>query len=195
MSEEMVSIEASKVPKTVVLVGLMGAGKTNMGRRLAAKLALPFVDADQEIEIAAGCTIPEIFECHGEQAFRDGEQRVIARLLGEPIHVLSTGGGAFMNPATRQTILDKAISIWLRADLDLLVKRTARRDNRPLLKTGDPRQILSDLMTQRYPVYAEADIVVDSFDGPPEITHQRIVKALAAYLEAHPDGNNRRLEP
>ncbi|MEM7169656.1 MAG: shikimate kinase [Pseudomonadota bacterium] len=174
------------IPRTVVLVGLMGAGKTNMGRRLSAYLSLPFVDADHEIELAAGCSIEEIFERHGEEAFRDGERRVIARLLRRAPHVLSTGGGAFMNDQTRKAIRGKGISIWLRADLELLLKRTARRDNRPLLKKGDPREILSALMEQRYPIYAEADVVVDSFDGPPEITHQRIINALTQYLSANP---------
>jgi shikimate kinase len=167
--------------RTIVLVGLMGAGKSCMGRRLAARLSLPFIDADREIEKAAGCSIEEIFRQHGEKAFRDGERRVITRLLNDPPHILATGGGAFMQPETREAIGEKATSVWIRADLGLLLKRTARRDNRPLLKRGDPRQILKDLIDQRYPVYAQADITVDSFDGPPEITLERVIEALEDY--------------
>jgi shikimate kinase len=157
----------------------MGAGKSTVGRRLAARLNMPFVDADHEIEAAAGCTIPEFFERHGEAEFRDGESRVIARLLhGEP-KILATGGGAFMNPETRKRIKRRSVSVWLRADLDLLVSRVTRRDNRPLLKQGDPREIMQRLMDERYPVYAEADIVVDSDEGPHEAVVERIVAALA----------------
>ena len=161
----------------------MGAGKTCIGRRLANRLNLPFVDGDAEIEAAAGYPIEEIFARHGEAAFRDGERRVIARLLGEPNHILATGGGSFMDARTRGEIRDKAISVWLRADLDLLLRRTSRRNNRPLLKTGEPRQILSDLIDERYPVYAEADIVVDSADKPPDFTVDRVLAALAEFLE------------
>ena len=164
------------------MVGLMGAGKSAIGRRLAQRLGLPFIDADAEIERAAGETIEEIFAAHGEAYFRDGERRVIARLLGDPVHVLSTGGGAFMDPETRQLIADRGISIWLRAELDVLLKRTARRGNRPLLKNKDPAEVLSGLMAQRYPVYAGADITVDSTDGPPEATVQRAIDALAGFL-------------
>lgn len=170
-------------PKTIVLVGLMGAGKTNIGKRLAAKLRLPFVDADHEIEAAAGETIEEIFEKRGEAAFRDGERRVIARLLEGPPHVLATGGGAFMDPQTRAAIRERGISVWLRAELDVLVARVARRANRPLLKAGDPRAILGQLMDKRHPIYAEADLVVDSLDGPPEATLARVLDALKHHLE------------
>ncbi|MDJ0946824.1 MAG: shikimate kinase [Kiloniellales bacterium] len=170
----------SATDRTVVLVGLMGAGKSCIGRRLAARLGLPFRDADAEIERAAGCSIEDIFELHGEAAFREGENRVICRLLAGNPHVLATGGGAFMNPETRAAIAARAVSVWLRADLDLMLKRTGRRNNRPLLKRGDPRKILSDLMAQRYPVYAAADLVVDSVDGPPEITVERVLAALRA---------------
>lgn len=176
------STENLDLPRSLVLVGLMGAGKSCIGRRLAARLDRRFVDADAEIEAAAGCTIEEIFSRHGETAFRDGERRVIARLLDEPVHILATGGGSFMDVQTRAAIRDKAISIWVRADLDLLLRRTSRRNNRPLLKTGDPRKILSNLIDERYPVYAEADIVVDSADKPPEVTVDRTLKALRAYL-------------
>ncbi|MGH7126643.1 MAG: shikimate kinase, partial [Stellaceae bacterium] len=150
------------VPRTLVLVGLMGAGKTNIGRRLAQRLGLGFVDADSEIEAAAGETIEEIFERRGEAAFREGERKVIARLLGNPVHVLATGGGAFMDPETRVLIRQRGISIWLRADLDLLHQRVLRRSNRPLLKRGDPREILARLIDERYPLYGEADMIVDT---------------------------------
>ena len=172
-----------KLSQTVVFIGLMGAGKSRMGRELSAKLSIPYVDADAEIEAAAGCSIEEIFKQYGEEEFRKLERRVIARLLQGPPGILSTGGGAFMDPETRQAIREQGISIWLRADLDLLLKRTARRDNRPLLKTGDPREILSNLMEIRYPVYEEADLTVDCVDGPPEITLERIITALKGHLK------------
>jgi shikimate kinase len=170
-----------RLGKTVVLVGLMGAGKTSIGKRLAQRLGLNFVDADKEIETAAGSTIEEIFERLGEAAFRDGERRVILRLLEEPVHVLSTGGGAFMDQAIRARVKETAISVWLRADLDLLVRRVSRRNNRPLLKQGNVRETLARLMDLRYPVYAEADICVDSEDGPPEQMVQRVVDGLQRF--------------
>ncbi|MCC7046583.1 MAG: shikimate kinase, partial [Alphaproteobacteria bacterium] len=166
------------------LVGLMGAGKSAIGRRVAQRLHLPFVDADAEIEQAAGKTIPEIFAAHGEAAFRDGERRVIARLLSEPVHVLATGGGAFIDPQTRQLVAERGISVWLKAELDVLLKRTARRSNRPLLNQGDPGDVLARLMAVRYPVYATANITVESTEGPPETTVQRVLEALAAHLRA-----------
>jgi shikimate kinase len=169
------------VDRPLVLVGLMGAGKSCIGRRLAQRLRLPFVDADREIEQAAGCSIPEIFSRHGEQAFRDGERRVILRLLESPPFVLATGGGAFMDPRTRAVIREKAISVWLRADLDLLVRRTGRRGDRPLLQVDDPRAKLAELITTRYPIYAEADLTVDSQDGPPDATLERVLAALADF--------------
>jgi len=171
--------------RTIVLVGLMGAGKTRIGRRLAARLNLPFFDSDIEIETAAGETIEEIFANRGEQAFREGERRVIARLLARPVHVLATGGGAFMDPETRALIARSGVSLWLRADLDVLVARVSRRSNRPLLKRGDPRDILAALIDSRYPVYAEADLVIDSGEGAPEATVTRAVAALAACPRAH----------
>jgi shikimate kinase len=180
------AMTVAQPPRTIVLVGLMGAGKTNIGRRLAARLHLDFVDADAEIEAAAGESIEEIFRRHGEATFRDGERRVIARLLDGPVHVLATGGGAFMDPRTRARIRERGISIWLRAELELLLARVARRDNRPLLKAGDPRAVLTNLMEQRHPIYAEADVVVDSIDGPPELTLGRVMSALKDYLEANP---------
>ena len=176
-----------KPDRTITLVGLMGAGKSTVGRRLASRLDVPFVDADSEIEAAAGCTIPEIFERHGEAEFRAGERRVIARLLRGRPKVLATGGGTFMDADTRQRIKARSISVWLRADLELLMARVARRDNRPLLKQGDPRQIMERLMAQRYPVYAEADIMVESNEGPHDAIVERIIDALRT-REAGRDG-------
>ena len=174
------AMSAPSIPirPTIALIGLMGAGKTTVGRRLAARLGVPFVDADTEIEAAAGCSIGEIFELHGEAAFRDGERRVIARLLNDPPHVLATGGGAFLDPRTRANILDKTVSVWLRADLDVLVARCRRRSRRPLLDRGNPREILADLMAKRYPVYAEAAIIVDTVDGPHDAVVDKIIDAL-----------------
>jgi shikimate kinase len=177
-----------RVPRTVVFVGLMGVGKTCIGRRLAQRLELPFVDADREIEEAAGCSIPEFFARHGEQAFREGERRVILRLLDNPVHVLSTGGGAFMDAQTRARIRECAISVWLRADLDLMLRRVSRRSDRPLLQVADPRAKLEELMALRYPVYEEADITVDSIDGPPDVTLERVVAALQAHLKESDPG-------
>ena len=166
--------------RTIVVVGLMGAGKSKVGRRLALRLGLPFFDSDREIETAAGETIEEIFANRGERVFRAGERRVIARLLAQPVHVLATGGGAFMDPATRELVARRGVSLWLRADLDVLVSRVLRRSNRPLLKQGDPRVILAELIERRYPLYAEADVVVDSGEGSPEATVTRAIAALAS---------------
>jgi len=170
------------LPRTVALVGLMGAGKSAIGRRLAQRLGLPFVDADDEIERAAGCTIAEIFTRHGETEFRAGERRVIARLLEGPPQVLSTGGGAYIDSETRALMRDKALTVWLRADLDVLYDRVRRRTNRPLLRNGDPREILGRLMAERYPVYAEADLVVDSTAQPADLTTEEVVEALRRHL-------------
>ena len=166
----------------IVLVGLMGAGKTTVGRRLAEKLSLAFIDADHEIELAAGQTIPEIFAQHGEAYFRDGERKVIARLLENGAQVLATGGGAFMNAETRATIKRNAISIWLRADFDLLMRRVRRRSNRPLLQNDDPEAVMRKLIAERYPVYAEADITVDSRD----VAHTSIVNSIIRSLARWP---------
>jgi shikimate kinase len=166
--------------RTIVLVGLMGAGKTNIGRRLAARLNLPFFDSDSEIEAAAGETIEEIFRNRGEAVFRDGERRVIARLLGQPIHVLATGGGAFMDATTRAVIARHGVSVWLRADVETLLARVSRRSNRPLLKQGNPRAVLTELIERRHPIYAEADITIDSDDAPADLTAARTIDALAA---------------
>lgn len=168
--------------RPLVLVGLMGAGKTTVGRRVATRLGVPFRDADEEIELAANMRVSEIFATLGEPAFRDGERRVIERLLAEPAHVLATGGGAFMNAQTRELIRESAISVWLRADLDMLVRRTAQRGHRPLLRTGDPRDILRRLLDERAPVYALADVTVDSVDGPHARTVERVIAAVGAYL-------------
>lgn len=181
------STKLSRSTKTIALVGLMGAGKSCIGRRLATVLGVPFTDADRAIEEAAGCSIPDFFERHGEAAFRDGERRVILRLLDGPIQVLATGGGAFMDPVTRETLHKNAVTVWLRADLDLLLRRVSRRNDRPLLQVDDPRAKLEELMAERHPVYAEADIVVDSADGPPEVTLERVLTALAAFLERSPE--------
>ncbi len=169
--------------KTLVLVGLMGAGKTTVGRRLAQALDMPFRDSDTEIEEAAGSSISDIFAYHGEAYFRDGERRVIERLLNDPPHILATGGGAFVQERTRALIRSKAISIWLRADLDLLVRRVSRRDTRPLLRNGDPATILRGLLEERSPLYAQADIMVDTDDGPHEVVVRRIISAVDAYLQ------------
>ncbi|MGH2900830.1 MAG: shikimate kinase, partial [Solirubrobacteraceae bacterium] len=157
---------------------LMGAGKTSIGRRLAARLGLPFRDADAEIERAANATIEEIFDAHGEAFFRAREREVIRRLLGDPPHVLATGGGTFMDPETRALLRERAITVWIRADIELLLSRVMRRNNRPLLKRGEPRVVLEALMAERHPVYAEADITVDSIDGPADATLDRLLTAL-----------------
>lgn len=168
--------------RTVVLVGLMGAGKSRVGRTLARRYRLPFVDADTEIECAAGRTVPDIFALRGEREFRDGEQRVIARLLERPAHVLATGGGAFMDPETRAHIRRRAVSLWLRADLEVLLRRVGQGGGRPLLQAGDPRTVLERLIDRRYPVYAEADVVVDSVDEAPHRTADRADSALRAWF-------------
>lgn len=180
-------MESPQLPKTLALVGLMGAGKSAIGRRLAARLNVAFVDADHVIEEAAGCSIPEIFERWGEEFFRDRERQVIARLLRNPAHVLATGGGAFIQDQTRALILERCISLWLRADLDLLVMRTGRRNNRPLLARGEPRDILKRLMDERYPTYAKADIVVDSRDVPPDETVDMVLSAIMRFLAERSD--------
>jgi shikimate kinase len=171
--------ELPTAERTIVLVGMMGVGKTTVGRRLAALLHLPFRDADHEIEEAAGCTIPEIFERYGEPAFRDGERRVIQRLLEGPRHVLATGGGAFMNASTREAVKRRGLSIWLRADIDVLIERVGRKGNRPLLQNGDPRGTMRRLAEERYPIYAEADLTIESRDGP----HERVVRAIVQALK------------
>lgn len=170
-------------PKTIVLVGLMGAGKTSIGRRLAKRLEVEFYDSDHEVELAAGCPIKDIFNIYGEEAFRSGEFRVINRLLDQPVHVLATGGGSFMHDKTRETIKDKAISVWLKADLETLVARVSRRTDRPLLEdTENQRDVLEALIAERYPLYAEADIAVDTYDEPTNATVDRVILSLASFI-------------
>lgn len=182
----MTGTASNKGGPSIVLIGLMGVGKSSVGRRLAARLGLPFLDADAEIEKAAGRTIEDIFEIHGEPHFREGERRVIARLLGGPTCVLAAGGGAYLDPDTRALIRERGIAIWLEADLDLLLDRVGRRTDRPLLKKGDPRAILAKLITERYPIYAEADLKVEVKDESIEATVERVAKALAAYQKETP---------
>ncbi|MEE9300764.1 MAG: shikimate kinase [Alphaproteobacteria bacterium] len=164
--------------RTIMLVGLMGAGKSAIGRRLAARLGRGFIDADHEVEKAAGCPIEDIFALHGEQAFRDGERRVMARLLSEAPCVLAAGGGAFMDPETRLLSHEKTISVWLRADLEVLLARVSRRDNRPLLKGSDKREVLENLMAERDPIYAQADIVVQTGNGPHDAVVDKVIEEL-----------------
>ncbi len=167
--------------RALVLVGLMGAGKTSVGRRLAEKLEIPFVDADHEIELAAGKTIPEIFADHGEDYFREGERRVITRLLENGKQVLATGGGAFMNAETREKIKDHGLSLWLKADLEVLLKRVAKRNDRPLLQKEDPAIVMKRLIDLRYPVYAQSDITVESRDVQHGQMVNDVIKALADF--------------
>jgi shikimate kinase len=169
-----------KLEKTLVLVGMMGAGKTSVGRRLAHVLGVPFRDADAEIELAAGCSVNEIFEVFGEPAFRAGERKVIARLLADPPHILATGGGAFMDEETRIRIKQTAISIWLKAPIELLLERVMRKDTRPLLRNTDRRAALDRLLREREPFYAQADITIESDDGP----HDTAVKGIVAALDS-----------
>ncbi len=179
--KEAVPLPEALTGRSIVLVGLMGAGKTSIGRRLAAKFGLPFRDADAEIELAAGCSIPELFSRYGESDFRAGERRVIRRLLsGDPL-VLAFGGGAFMDPETRAITREEAVSVWLRCPLPTLLRRVAGRDNRPLLADGDRAETLQRLMDVRYPVYAEADVIVDCSDESPDATTNRVLNALLAW--------------
>jgi shikimate kinase len=180
--DEAKAIVARLGARSIVMVGLMGCGKTSVGRRLAARLGLPFVDADEEIEAAAGKSIADIFAEHGEPYFRDGERRVIARLLANGPLVLATGGGAYMNEETRRRIRERGIAIWLRAELPVLMRRVAKRMNRPLLKTADPQATMQRLMDERYPIYAEADVAIDSRD----VTHETIVAEIIEELARCP---------
>ena len=168
--------------RSIVLVGMMGAGKSTIGRRLSARLHLPFLDADTEIEAAAGMSIPDIFETHGEPHFRDGEARVIARLLDGGPAVIATGGGAFMREETRGRIRDKAVSIWLKADADIIMKRVKRRADRPLLQTADPAATIGRLIEEREPVYQRADLTIWSRDVPHERIVDECLDALHAWL-------------
>lgn len=166
--------------KSLVLVGLMGAGKSAIGRRIAARLNMKFLDADTEIETAAGQTISDIFACHGEAHFRDREEKIIERLLVDGPQILATGGGAFMSEITRANIKTHGISVWLRAELDVLMERVGRRDHRPLLKTEDPQAVMQNLIDQRYPIYAQSDIVVESRDVAHEVIVHEILNAIAS---------------
>jgi shikimate kinase len=168
--------------RPLILVGLMGAGKTRVGRRLAERLGLPFVDTDHEIENETGKTIAELFTQIGEPAFREGERRLIARLMHRPASIIATGGGAFMDPRTRAAMLEQGLVVWLRADLETLVARTARNNKRPLLQGVDRAEKLSELMTLRYPIYAEAHLTVDSLHGPVEQTVEAVLAALHTYF-------------
>jgi shikimate kinase len=181
-------VRAKLKDRSIVLVGLMGAGKSTIGRRLAHRLGLPFRDADHEIEAAAGMTIPDIFAIYGEAYFRDGERRVIARLLQDGPMVLATGGGAFMSQETRAQVRERGLSIWLKADLDVLMRRVRKRSNRPLLQNPDPEGTMRKLMEARYPVYAEADMTVESHEAPHDRVVGEVLKALKGWLASHPDG-------
>jgi shikimate kinase len=168
--------------RPIVLIGMMGAGKTTVGRRLAARLGRHFVDSDEEVEKAAGMSIEDIFAAHGEADFRAGEVKVIARLLKESGIVLGTGGGAFMNSETRGLIKDAAVSVWIKADFELLFQRVSRRSNRPLLKTANPRETLQKLIDARYPTYAEADITIVSRDVPQDQVASEVIDAIVAHF-------------
>ncbi|MEM7779924.1 MAG: shikimate kinase [Pseudomonadota bacterium] len=175
-------LDITRIDRSIVLVGLMGAGKSTVGRRLAATLGRSFVDADDAIVEAAQRTIPEIFEEFGEPYFRDGERRVIARLIDEKHGIIATGGGAFVDDETRALILDKAIAVWIDCDIDTLVERTSRRDTRPLLRNGNPREILTDLYQKREPFYRQAQIRVTSDDSPHSDTARAIIEAIDQWL-------------
>lgn len=178
------SIKRRLGARSLVMVGLMGCGKSSVGRRLAARLEVPFIDADDEIERSAQKTIPEIFADHGEAYFRDGERRVIRRILESGPQVLATGGGAYINAETRAAIRQAGIAVWLRAELPVLMRRVMKRDNRPLLKVADPEAVMRQLMESRYPIYAEAELVVDSRDVPHEVIVDEILDRVGAYLDA-----------
>lgn len=170
------------IDRSIVLVGLMGAGKSTIGKRLAKRLGLDFVDSDEEIERVCDYKISEIFERFGEASFRDGERRVIARLIEGPPKVIATGGGAFINDETRKLILDRCVAIWLQADVETLAERVARRDHRPLLKDKEPLPILQELSIRRNPIYAEAHLHIRSEPAPHERAVEAIIRSLADYL-------------
>jgi shikimate kinase len=182
LSAQEAAVASALGTRAIVFVGMMGAGKSTVGRRLAARLGLNFVDADMEIEAAAGMSIPDIFAAHGEQYFRDGEVRVIARLLEGAPNVVATGGGAWMRPETRERIRARGISIWLKADADVLLRRVKRRSDRPLLQTADPAATIEKLVAERYPVYAQADLTLISREVPHDRIVDECIAALAEYL-------------
>jgi len=177
-------IEAAISDRTIALVGLMGAGKSTVGKRLADRLNRQFYDSDDEIEKAAGLSISDIFTLHGEAEFRRGERRVLERLLNEKPHVLATGGGAYLDPDTRALLREKAVTIWLNADLETLWRRVSRRGHRPLLKADNPKGVLSRLLTERTPIYEQADLVVRSEEGPHKTTVESILRALDDWSKA-----------
>jgi shikimate kinase len=175
-------------PKTIVLVGLMGCGKTSIGKRLAKRLELPFHDSDHAVENAAGCPIKDIYNIYGEEAFLSGEQRVIARLLEQPTHILATGGSSFAYQPTRKLIKENAISVWLNADLETLVARVSRRNDRPLLTSENQEEVLTQMIQERYPLYSEADIHVQTLDEPTNTTVDRVIQAMTDFIrENYPD--------
>ena len=194
--ERLLAIREALGPRSIVLIGLMGAGKTAVGRRLANRLDLPFIDADTEIEVAAGASIGEIFAEHGEAYFRQGERKVIARLLENGPQVLATGGGAYTNPDTRANIKARGLSVWLKADIKVLMKRVGRRDNRPLLVAGDPEKVMKKLMEERYPISAEAAVTGESRDVPHDGIVGALIDALADKLgcRANADTEGRKKE-
>ena len=181
-----------KCPRTIVLVGMMGAGKTTVGRRLAPRLGLPFFDADAEIEAAAGMAVSELFQQHGEESFRRGEAQIIKRLLDGPPHVLATGGGALIMEETRELISAKAVSVWLKADIDTIVRRATRRNTRPLLKQGDPHETIQKLLAEREPYYSAANIHIESQPGPHANTVNLLIEAIANFLGVSLDDNEKR---
>ena len=188
--ENLITNISFRAPRTIVLVGLMGAGKTSIGRRLAQKLNLPFYDSDHEVEKAANATVKAIFDMLGEDEFRAGEMRVIRRLLDEDTHVLATGGGAFMTDTTRKLIKSKAISIWLKADLGTLEARVSRRNDRPLLDVENQQEVLQELIDERYPIYQEADIMVETYDEPASVTVSRLIGKLNEYVKTNFESND-----
>lgn len=179
-------MRVGKAPRTVTLVGLMGAGKSTVGRRLAKLLGAPFYDADQEIMEAAGCSVADIFEIYGEAIFRDLEKRVMMRLLDIPGAVIAAGGGAFLNQIIREKVRTQSVSVWLQADLDVLLERVSMRNVRPLLERGDKRAILQRLMDERYPIYSDSDLIVDSNIASHEAVVDRVIGALEAYWKQWP---------
>jgi shikimate kinase len=180
LSDHHATLTAALGRRSIVLIGMMGAGKSSIGKRLAARLGIPFADADAAIEEAAGMSIPDIFDAHGEPSFRSGEARVIARLLDSGPQVLATGGGSFVNPETRARIDERGISIWLKADVDVLLRRVKRRDNRPLLRNDDPAATLAALLAAREPFYSQASLTVMSRDVPHEVIVEEIVTLLCS---------------
>ncbi|GHS94335.1 shikimate kinase [Alphaproteobacteria bacterium] len=175
-------------PKTIALVGLMGCGKTSIGRRLARKLELPFSDSDQEVETAAGCSMKEIYSVYGEDSFKSGERRVIARLLDQPPQVLATGGASILDEDTQKLLKDKSITVWLNADLETLIVRVSRRNDRPFLQDGNHREVLENLIRTCYPVYEKSDVHVKTYDEATNTTVDRVIQAISEFVkENYPD--------